>query len=71
MKLTSSIHHIQIHILDETKTTSDESNPMVTKVTSTFGSKVLYIPYEIVTTKEGKEFIYVCEIVKGRSKLGR
>ncbi|XP_052708932.1 uncharacterized protein LOC128183816 [Crassostrea angulata] len=38
---------------NETKTTSDESNPMVTKVTSTFGSKVLYIPYEIVTTKEG------------------
>lgn len=37
----------------ETKTTSDESNPMVTKVTSTLGSKVLYIPYEIVTTKDG------------------
>lgn len=68
MKLTSSIHHIQIHILDETKTTSDESNPMVTKVTSTLGSKVLYVPYEIVTTKEGKEFIHVYVIVMGSSK---
>lgn len=68
MKLTSSIHHIQIHILDETKTTSDESNPMVTKDTGTLGSKVLYIPYGIVTTKEGKEFIHVYVIVMGSSK---
>nr|XP_034333258.1 N-acetylglucosamine-1-phosphodiester alpha-N-acetylglucosaminidase-like [Crassostrea gigas] len=38
---------------NETKTTSDESNSMVTKVSSTFGSNVLYIPYEIVTTTPG------------------
>lgn len=65
MKLTSSIHHFQIHLLDETKTTSDESNSMVTKVSSTFGSNVLFIPYEIVTTTQGN----VYEIVKGSSKL--
>lgn len=69
VKLTSSIHHFQIHLLDETKTTSDESNSMVTKVSSTFGSNVLYIPYEIVTTTPGKEFIHVYEIVEGSSKL--
>lgn len=41
---------------------------MVTKDTGTLGSKVLYIPYGIVTTKEGKEFIHVCELVLGSSK---
>lgn len=41
---------------------------MVTKDTGTLGSKVLYIPYGIVTTKEGKEFIHVYVIVMGSSK---
>lgn len=45
------------------KPTSDESIPMVTKITSTFVYNVLYIPYEIVTTKESKEFINVYEMV--------
>lgn len=46
----------------------DEFNLMVIKDIGIFGFKVFYILYGIVIIKEGKEFIYVCELVMGSFK---